>query len=69
METKCAGTVTIRTMVSDFGDGPVSGCAKRVPTGHYYLFGSDTEVLPEHLKSDGNRIEVRPEFWNIYGIS
>ncbi|CAB4140952.1 hypothetical protein UFOVP399_37 [uncultured Caudovirales phage] len=32
-ETVCVQTVKIRSLVDDFGDGPVEGCAKRIETG------------------------------------
>lgn len=66
-ETECVQEVTITSLVSEFGDGPVSGCGKRDYTGRFFLTGSRVEVPAEHIQVRGSVLLIAPEYQHLYG--
>lgn len=65
-ETECVQEITITSLVSEFGDGPVSGCGKRDYTGRFFLAGSHIEVPAEHIEVRGSALLIAPEYQHLY---
>lgn len=66
-ETECVQEVTIKTMVSDFGDGSVTGCGQRGYTGRFFMTHPRIEVPASHIINDGGQLVIAPEFRALYG--
>lgn len=65
-ETECVQEVIIKTMISEFGDGPVTGCGQRAYTGRFYMTHPRIEIPSSHIINSGGMLVIAPEFRHLY---
>lgn len=67
-ETECVSEIRITSLTNEFGDGPVTGCAKRDYTGRFFLAGTRNQVNPDHIIVQSGTPFVAERYWSLYGI-